>query len=94
MNWISVKDRLPEDGEEVIAFSEQNVTAAIYDGPESYGGECWTESKLFYCDVTFDHLEHVTHWMPLPDPPRMPAVTVCQEDHNHDVFICKPRTTY
>ena len=68
--WISVKDRLPSDEKPVLAYygfmhKENGGTALRYTGTLSY-----------FC---FDHQPHwqhestgliVTHWMPLPQPPK------------------------
>lgn len=59
--WISVKDRLPEEYETVLA----------------YDGDC-VEPSVFYGDYGFYELDKyeadplcgVTHWMPLPEPPK------------------------
>ena len=66
--WISVEDRLPEDGVEVLAcvgslvslddgFASRYVAWLDYDGqsPE------WVTSG--------EQLKGVTHWQPLPVPP-------------------------
>jgi hypothetical protein len=73
--WISVKDKLPEIGKEVIVFSPRSnqgkgrVTALSryirYEGAvdfywdNSYGG------RNVYVQ------EAITHWMPLPKPPQI-----------------------
>ena len=67
MEWISVEDRLPEEGHQVLCFG--------YDGdlPDQFTGEL----NKGYCPVT-GHFEYVemyngsvaTHWMPLPEPPK------------------------
>ena len=50
--WISVEDRLPDIGIEVLVYSEDDgICVDYYDG-DSFG----------YYDVT--------HWMPLPEPPK------------------------
>ena len=66
-NWIPVTKMLPENiDDEVLVCTEDYgksglgfVTVAIYDG--SYWLECW-ERKTY--------LAAVTHWMPLPKPPK------------------------
>ena len=55
--WISVKDRLPEQYSYVIAFTGLEVMEAFYDG--------WR----FGC-TSKSHPISVTHWMPLPEPPK------------------------
>ena len=54
--WISVKDRLPEQGEEAICIAA--------DGDMMIGK--YTEwGWMFPC-----YFEDLTHWMPLPKPPK------------------------
>ena len=54
--WISVKDRLPEQGEEAICIAA--------DGDMMIGK--YTEwGWMFPC-----YFEDLTHWMPLPLPPK------------------------
>ena len=54
--WISVKDRLPEQGEEAICIAA--------DGDMMIGK--YTEwGWMFPC-----YFEDLTHWMPLPHPPK------------------------
>jgi hypothetical protein len=60
MNWISVKDRLP-DGE-CIAIGEQDL---IMIGYLEY-----VSRKGWICENDFEVLERITHWMPLPEPPK------------------------
>ena len=65
--WISVTERLTDNiDEEVLVCTEDYgksglgfVTVAIYDGIDWL--ECW-ERKTY--------LTAVTHWMPLPKPPK------------------------
>lgn len=60
MEWIDVKDRLPEHTTYVLIHF-------IYDG-ESYvdKGAYYPDGKWIDCD--YDYV-NVTHWMPLPKPP-------------------------
>jgi hypothetical protein len=62
--WISVKDRLPKEGEHVLV-------ATKFDEPDFRGGQrtvsidkiqrgCWS---LKWADET------ITHWQPLPELP-------------------------
>jgi Protein of unknown function (DUF551) len=62
--WISVKDRLPgNDAEKVLTYS--------IHGWGYYVG--WLETnmanKRIWCRFT-DYLPYVTHWQPLPEPPK------------------------
>jgi len=60
--WISVKDRLPKP-------KEGNVLVLIsgngwHDYDVAYFG------RTVFCDKYDDTVEGVTHWMPLPKPPK------------------------
>ena len=67
MEWISVKDRLPELDEPVLVFSkgDYKLSALCKEIPtfeETF--------KAFDYWEDIDELHHVTHWMPLPEPPK------------------------
>ena len=56
VEWISVDDRLPEQGEEAICIAA--------DGDMMIGK--YTEwGWMFPC-----YFEDLTHWMPIPEPPK------------------------
>lgn len=62
MEWISVKDRLPEIGEKVLAYRPSmyyTVVQTIY-----YGVEGWENGY----DLSGNMV--ITHWMPIPEPPK------------------------
>ena len=60
--WISVDDRLPFDGQEVIACREDKVMACVFT--IDYDGHIYFESK--------DNVHGIdaVYWMPLPTPPK------------------------
>lgn len=58
--WISVNDRLPEDGESVLTYKNGNVDVQVYE--KNRNG--WIQGNWFWSMAT------VTHWMPLPEPPK------------------------
>ncbi len=65
MEWISVKDRLPETFDNVlVALNDETILMATSIN------DVW---RLFWLDgyKTFYHNDgrQVTHWMPLPSPP-------------------------
>ena len=68
--WISVKDRLPEDGQNCILYYPEN-------NPEFVSGEYDNEFNRWYYAYeeysyrpAFNELQDgITHWMPMPDPP-------------------------
>jgi len=72
--WISVKDRLPEIGEEVLCYCPHKieagrnpVTALVrlipYEGAREY---YWDN---YYGGNNTHVMKAVTHWQPLPPPP-------------------------
>ena len=54
--WTSVTERLPEHGQEVIVYSG-NVLK-----PTVFAYQFWNPK--------YDSWKHITHWMPLPEPPK------------------------
>jgi len=67
MEWISVKDRAPEDGKIVL----------VTDGRIIGISSCYSEDESHRYIINFGyyigneaHIENVTHWMPLPEPPK------------------------
>ena len=77
--WISVDDRLPENSGYYLVVYRDKYNESISIAFEMYVkcniGEWW-ESE-FACDITKQFLwaaklqeQEVTHWMPLPQPPK------------------------
>ena len=66
--WVSVKDRLPEEGEYVLCVLKGF----------NYGGKIqvckFVPADKFKDKPYFEHFRNgfpsVTHWMPLPEPPK------------------------
>lgn len=69
--WISIKERLPEELTEVMVFMEatpQGVFMAFLENGkwlDGYSGK----------GIVLMQQELVTHWMPLPEPPK-------EDDHD------------
>ena len=61
--WISVKDRLPEDDSDVLAYLRIGEIGRIY--PANYANGMW-----FDCMFNTPATDTTTHWMPLPEPPK------------------------
>jgi uncharacterized protein DUF551 len=68
--WISVDERLPDKNEKVIFTDKENV----YVGSillQSENHRLWvSERELFIFDKYEDKIDKITHWMPLPLPPK------------------------
>ena len=84
--WISVDDRLPEPEQDVILCTSEietygrhsekkkiyrNIFMGYFDGDE------WLTSYCYGCEYIFRMNEkypnetiEVTHWMPMPNPPK------------------------
>lgn len=63
VGWISVKDRLPKG--ECIAYSRKYGEMMM-----GYIGETDESDTRYCCDSNTEWLGDVTHWMPLPEPPK------------------------
>jgi len=72
--WISVKDRLPEDGQQVIIFifvengavSERGTSSDYKDMKIAHHQP---SNRWYSYDNGMVSSHAVTHWMPLPEPP-------------------------
>ena len=63
--WIAVTDQLPEDGVAVMCWLRN-------DAGDCYASAGWydTTFKMWgILDSEYALSRHVTHWMPLPEPP-------------------------
>ena len=77
--WVSVKDRLPEDsGCYLVVYRDKynGIVSIAFDMYVKCNIGEWWESE-FACDITKQFLwaaklqeQEVTHWMPLPQPPK------------------------
>lgn len=63
--WIPVSERLPEYGERVLCFT---IHGSI---PVCYLGYYYDDNGKFVLAYNgTDVVDNVTHWMPLPEPPK------------------------
>lgn len=61
--WISVKNRLPEPWKQVLIYSLHDFCeSAVYIGVPGKWRVTWNHEML--------DADSVTHWMPLPEPPK------------------------
>jgi len=68
MEWISVKDILPKNGQVFLTYCSsaerdwEVCVCKMIDGKIcDMGNDIWNEDYTFW---------DVTHWMPLPEPPK------------------------
>lgn len=78
--WISVKDKLPPLGNQVLLFVQSETCSIDYDTNEEIG-DTYIEKEMAigyiedgvlwinYDQDGFYSASDVTHWMPLPSPP-------------------------
>ena len=70
MKWISVKERMPEISTPYDTFL---VWKKPLNGELAYGvGEVeqWSRDKKTFSNRGFFNYCDITHWQPLPDPPK------------------------
>lgn len=60
--WISVTERLPDKGEIVLACGKRHATSGMFQGALRNNPKLWNWKG--------NTLKEVTHWMPLPQPPK------------------------
>ena len=73
--WISVEDRLPEtEGDYLVWNKEQRRIEKrfFYRLPPHYPVESHPEIREYFGDIS--NYKKITHWMPLPTPPKMKGV--------------------
>lgn len=72
MKWISVDDRLPEKKSYCLIFVKKNNSWDLWDERIVSG---YIDEDGDFSDVidgvTFNSKEDFTHWMPLPNPPKV-----------------------
>lgn len=59
--WISVKDKLPENGDLLLLSDKEQITMGWYSRPIK---------EFIQCNTWVDLTKFVTHWQPLPEPPK------------------------
>ena len=72
--WISVEERMPEHGTDVLVLTApgtirlgQNCVVAEYIHPRMEKSGVFIN---FYAGYDDKNILAVTHWMPLPEPPK------------------------
>ena len=62
--WISVNDRLPEAGGYVVCIAKRNPFSRFMPMVARIDKNGWANP------ITEQYISEVTHWMPLPNPPK------------------------
>ena len=63
MEWISIKDRLPDERDIYLVYSDGQIALGDFVLEE----QIWNVQP--YCNSWYWSKSMVTHWMPLPEPP-------------------------
>lgn len=69
VEWISINDRFPNNGEYVLVVGVENIVAE----------SCYSDKDFwhpYYGQEYTDRFTGITHWMPLPEPPKQ----ICSHD--------------
>ena len=62
--WISVKDRLPENGRYVVCIAKRNPFSRFMPMVARIEKNGWANP------ITEQYISEVTHWMTIPQPPK------------------------
>ena len=62
--WIPVKDRLPESGGYVVCIAKRNPFSRFMPMVARIDKNGWVNP------ITEQYISEVTHWMPIPQPPK------------------------
>ena len=62
--WISVEDRFPEAGGYVVCIAKRNPFSRFMPMVARIEKNGWVNP------ITEGYISEVTHWMPLPEPPK------------------------
>lgn len=73
--WISVEERLPEPNEECIVAAKVGNRMVTDSAMRVHCYNLRTQETTYAWEITHDWDEgegcEITHWMPLPQPPKM-----------------------
>jgi hypothetical protein len=64
--WISVKDRLPDYVQQVLVYRTECFVCEVME----YRNGSWNIWNGEYFDSFNSEFNDITHWMPLPEPPK------------------------
>ena len=62
--WVDVKDRLPEAGRYVVCIAKRNPFSRFMPMVARIEKNGWVNP------ITEQYISEVTHWMPMPQPPK------------------------
>lgn len=69
MGWISVKERLPKNGQSVLGWDTEHEYLVVCEYHRNRRNIYGDDKSGFHEVMSGHHLPLVTHWMELPAPP-------------------------
>ena len=69
--WISVKDKMPQPGRYVACIAKRNPFSRFMPMVARIEKNGWVNP------ITEQYISEVTHWLPLPEPPK--EERICNE---------------
>jgi Protein of unknown function (DUF551) len=66
--WVSVKDRIPTENENVILFDGKEVFCGSFEGYDRNKLLCYGNQSCDGICYGWYNKKEITHWMPLPQP--------------------------
>ena len=69
MKWISVKDRLPDEGKQVLTFNAKQKDYDDYRLDYIVLMNTEPNGYIWACRLDDHYNYETTHWIPLPEPP-------------------------
>lgn len=69
MEWINVKDKLPDVENDMVKLLGWDGLQVLHVNYFKYQDENEGRFRI-NCLKCFDEISNITHWMPLPKPPK------------------------
>ena len=68
LKWISAEELLPEPETDVIVCFDDGEVCSLWQNWTT--DKSWDEPLTYFKDAAMEDTHKVTHWMPLPEPPK------------------------
>lgn len=68
--WINVNDRLPDETEVTVLIWIKEGKADGIEISDCCHIAYWVKDSKKFCDIDWNVINGITHWMPMPEPPK------------------------